>query len=59
VAARGRHIFRVEIPGYYSPTETLLSAVLGYVEQFAAADPPRGYGGPRVVVDILSIATRG
>jgi hypothetical protein len=51
--------FRVDIPGYYSATETRNSAIVGYAEQFAAVDPPRGYGGPRVVADISSIATRG
>jgi hypothetical protein len=51
--------FRVEIPGYYSPAQTLNSATVGYVEQFAASDPPRGHGGPRVVADISSIAERG
>jgi hypothetical protein len=48
--------FRVEIPGYYSPTQSLRSAAVGYAEQFAATDPPRGHGFPRVVADTSSIA---
>jgi hypothetical protein len=50
---------RVEIPGYYTPGQTLQSATVSYVEQFAAADPPRHRGGPRVVADVSSIAERG
>ena len=51
--------FRVEIPGYYSSSQTLQSAAVGYIEQFAAFDPPRGNGSPRVVADYSSIAERG
>ena len=51
--------FRVGIPGYYSSSQVLQSASVGYIEQFAAFDPPRGKGGPRVVADISSIAERG
>jgi hypothetical protein len=29
----------VEIPGYYSSSQTLQSAAAGYIEQFAAFDP--------------------
>ena len=51
--------FRVEIPGYYSSSQTLQSAAVGFIEQFAAFDPPRGNGSPRVVADYSSIAGRG
>lgn len=50
---------RVQIPGYYSSSQTLQSAAVGYIEQFAAFDPPRGKGGPRIVADVSSIAERG
>ena len=51
--------FRVGIPGYYSSSQTLQSASVGYIEQFAAFDPARGKGGPRVVADVSSIAEQG
>ncbi len=51
--------FRVDIPGYYSPGQSLQSAAVGYIEQFAAFDPPLGKGGPRVVADASGIAGRG
>jgi hypothetical protein len=51
--------FRVTIPGYYSPGQALRSAVIGYLEQFAAYDPARGKGGPRAVAVASSIAERG
>ena len=34
-------------------------STVGYIEQFAAFDPPRGKGGPRVVADVSSISERG
>ena len=49
---------RVTIPGYYSPGQALHSAAVGYIEQFAAFDPPRGTGGPRAVAAASSIAER-
>ncbi len=51
--------FRVTIPGYYSPSQVLQSATVGYIEQFAAFDPARGKGGPRAVAAASSIAERG
>jgi len=51
--------FRVTIPGYYSPGQTLRSATIGYIEQFAAFDPASGKGGPRAVAAASSIAGRG
>ena len=51
--------FHVDIPGYYSPGQSLQSAAVGYIEQFAAFDPPLGKGGPRVVADASSIAGWG
>jgi hypothetical protein len=51
--------FHVSIPGYYSPGQSLRSATVGYIEQFAAFDPARGKGGPRAVAAASSIAGRG
>ena len=34
------------VPGFYSPGQALTRAGIGYLEQFAAYDPPAG-GGPR------------
>jgi hypothetical protein len=50
--------FQLNIPGYYSPSQTLTSAKVGYVEQFATYDPPQGKSGPRIAADISSIASR-
>ena len=50
--------FRISIPGYYSPGQSLQSATVGYIEQFAAFDPARGKGGPRAVAAASSIAGR-
>jgi len=47
----------LEVPGCYSPGQGVTSARLGYVEQFAAYDPPRGGGGPRLVADTSGIAS--
>jgi hypothetical protein len=49
----------VENPRYYSSGQTLQSAAVGHIEQFAAFDPPSGKGGPRVVAAASSIAERG
>ncbi len=51
--------FHVSIPGYYSPSQSLRSATVGYIEQFAAFDPASGKGGPRAVAAASSIAGRG
>src|SRR5205823_12211851 len=52
------HTFRLTIPGYYSPRQTLTSARVGYAEQFAAYDPPRGQGILHITADASSIAAR-
>ena len=51
--------FHVSIPGYYPPSQSLRSAAVGYIEQFAAFDPAQGKGGPRAVAAASSIAGRG
>ena len=38
--------FHVSIPGYYSPSQSLRSATVGYIEQFAAFDPAQREGRP-------------
>jgi hypothetical protein len=51
--------FELQIPGYYSPSETLTSARMGYIEQFAAYDPPKGQINAHLVADVSGIASRG
>lgn len=51
--------FELAIPGYYSPSQTLTSAEVGYLEQFASCDPPTGQTDPHIVADISSITSRG
>jgi hypothetical protein len=43
------------IPGYYSPSQTLTSATVTYVDQFATYIP-RGPASPRVVADASGVA---
>jgi len=43
------------IPGYYSPSQSLSRAGVGYLEQFAVYDPPAGGSGLRVVADYSGI----
>jgi hypothetical protein len=47
--------FELGIPGYYSPSQTLTSATVFYVDQFAAYIP-RGPASPRVVADASGVA---
>jgi hypothetical protein len=58
LAAPGGQSMRIEIPGFYSGG-VVNSAEVSYVEQFAAFDPPRGQGSPRVVADNSGIASLG
>jgi hypothetical protein len=51
--------FRLNIPGYFSPSQALTSARIGYIDQFAAYDPPAGQGAVRIAADASSIAARG
>ena len=50
--------FQIAIPGYYSPASTQTRAVVGYIDQFAAYDPPHS-GSPRITADTSGIASRG
>jgi hypothetical protein len=52
------HSFELDIPGYYSCSQTLTSADIGYIEQFAAYVPPAGHSGSQIVADVSSIASR-
>jgi hypothetical protein len=46
----------LSVPGFYSPDQALAQAGLGYLEQFAAYDPPAAAGGtPRVVAEYSGI----
>ncbi len=47
------------VPGFYSPGQALSRAGVGYLEQFAAYDPPAGGGAPRVVADYCGITGKG
>jgi len=51
-------IMHLTIPGFYSPGESLRSAGVGYLEQFAVYDPPHGGAGLRVVADNSGITAR-
>jgi hypothetical protein len=46
------------IPGFYSPGQSLSTAGIGYLEQFATYVPPRGGSGLRVVADYSGITSR-
>jgi hypothetical protein len=46
---------QLNVPGFYSPDQTLTQASTSYLEQFAAYDPPAGGGTPRVVADYSGI----
>jgi hypothetical protein len=45
------------IPGFYSPSQSLTRAAIGYQEQFATYDPPSGSTGLRVVADYSGITS--
>ena len=47
------------VPGLYSPGQALSRAGVGYLEQFAAYDPPAGGGAPLVVADYSGITGTG
>ncbi len=49
--------FHLKIPGYYTYATTQTSAKVGYIEQFAAYDPP--HGTPSVIAETSNIAFRG
>jgi hypothetical protein len=48
-------ILHLTVPGLYSPAQSLTSAGLRYLDQFAAYDPPAGSGTPRIVADYSGI----
>ena len=51
---------KIKVPGYLSPDRPVTSATLGYVDQFATYDPPRGStAGPVVIASAGGIASRG
>ena len=47
------------IPGFYSPSQAVTRAGVGYQEQFATYDPPSGGSGLRVVADCSGITSAG
>jgi hypothetical protein len=48
-------VIHLTVPGLYSPAQALSRAGLGYLDQFAADDPPGGAGTPSVVADYSGI----
>jgi hypothetical protein len=54
----GGQTMNIQIPGYYSTTQTVTFARVGYTEQFATYDPP-GRGSPHVIADSSGIDSRG
>ncbi|MGH3168241.1 MAG: hypothetical protein ACRDN0_20455, partial [Trebonia sp.] len=48
-------VLHLSVPGLYSPARALTQARVGYLEQFAVYDPPKGDGAPRVVADYSAI----
>jgi len=53
-----RQTFEVDIPGYYSSSQTLTSATVDYTEQFATYIPP-DQASPQVLADASGITARG
>jgi hypothetical protein len=49
--------FRVSIPGFYSSSQTLTSATIGYAEQFTAYIPP-DQANPQILADASGITGR-
>jgi hypothetical protein len=49
--------FQVGIPGFYSSSQTLTSATIGYAEQFATYIPP-GQAAPQILADASGITGR-
>jgi hypothetical protein len=49
--------FEVSIPGFYSASQTLTSATIGYAEQFATYIPP-DQAGPQILADASGITGR-
>ena len=45
------------VPGFYSPSQAMTRAGIGYLEQFATYDPPSGGAGLRVVADYSGITS--
>ena len=50
--------FQVSIPGFYSSSQTLTSATIGYAEQFATYIPP-DQASPQILADASGITGRG
>jgi hypothetical protein len=48
-------MLHLTVPGLYSPSQSLARAGIGYLDQFAAYDPPAGSGKPRIVADYSGI----
>ncbi len=53
------NMLHLTIPGFYAPSQALSQAALGYLDQFAAYDPPAGGGAPRIVADYAAMTGTG
>jgi hypothetical protein len=53
------HALHLTVPGFLSSTQSMSSATVNYLEQFATYDPPAGGGDPRVVADYSGIVSAG
>jgi hypothetical protein len=52
-------MLHLTIPGFFTPGQALAQANVGYLDQFAAYDPPSGGGPPRIVADYAAITSAG
>jgi hypothetical protein len=57
LTAPAGEVMHLTVPGYYSPGQALTRAKIGYLEQFAAYDPPPGGSGLRVLADYSGITS--
>jgi hypothetical protein len=52
------NVLHLTIPGFYSPSQALSRAGIGYLEQFATYVPARGGSGLKVIADYSGITSR-
>jgi len=57
LTAPAGEVMHLTVPGFYSPSQSLSKAGIGYLEQFATYDPPSGGSGLRVVADYSGITS--
>lgn len=57
VTAPHGHTMHLAVPGFYQSSWTLTSANLGFMDQFAAYDPPAGTSGPHLVAEYSGLTS--